>query len=385
MWLRLIHGRVRLAHCKQMNHSKAFWAVRNQYADHMRMLWSRGYTGEGLWGRGAFLGTGAWETNAIRPDEHLPEHLCGGTYRSRGRKRRAKAQPTYQEQKARRILKRFGANGVALGEDARVKRGLEKGRAIGAKPRVAGSKRGRELRAAAALARFGQQKEEEEEEDEEEDKKPKEEDAETESGSEFEDDAADKGTSDAVDINGTKLLDGKGRGMIKVCGDETSEDQDVRNELSELRSSMHHGSGTTSWPQAIKLEPGSGSTRHEQKSKRVDDPKKPELLRNLPPPRRDEDKKQSTTTSTAKEETDVPKDHQAAEAQSSGQKVCPVCSCDNEALSVTCAVCNNVLDPKHVPGTWSCRRTACEGSKYLNAGDCGVCGACGERRAASAR
>ena len=39
-----------------MNHSKAFWAVRNEYADQMRHLWGHGYTGDGLWGRGAIVG-----------------------------------------------------------------------------------------------------------------------------------------------------------------------------------------------------------------------------------------------------------------------------------------------------------------------------------------
>ena len=41
-----------LAHCKEMNHSKAFWKVRDAYAGEMRGLWGRGYTGEGCGGVG---------------------------------------------------------------------------------------------------------------------------------------------------------------------------------------------------------------------------------------------------------------------------------------------------------------------------------------------
>lgn len=81
----------------------------------------------------------------VLPGEGLPEHLCGGMYRSRGRGRKRKAGKqavSYQEQKERRIRKRFGEGGVALGEDMLAKSKLEKGRIVTAKPRVAGSARG---------------------------------------------------------------------------------------------------------------------------------------------------------------------------------------------------------------------------------------------------
>ncbi|KAM0329822.1 hypothetical protein ACHAQA_003986 [Verticillium albo-atrum] len=222
-----------LAHCKQMNHSRVFWAVRNDYAEKMRGLWSRGYTGEGLWGRGTLLETGAFANDTVAPGEALPEHLCGGTFRSRGRKRKAKPKLSYREQKERRILKKFGANGVALGADDEVKVKLEKGKKTQAKPRVAGSARGRELRAAAALARFGQQKEEKQDDEEEENVKPESEDV--SDGSDYEDDVADIKREDAVDLDGQRLLDKDGRGMIKVCEDENPDDQDAQQELRELR------------------------------------------------------------------------------------------------------------------------------------------------------
>ncbi|KAK4205324.1 WLM domain-containing protein [Triangularia verruculosa] len=245
-----------LAHNKQMNHSKAFWQVRNGLADEMRGLWARKFTGEGIWGRGALLGTGEWERNVVGEGEELPEHLCGGTYRSRwGRKRKVKEKVNWKEQKERRILKKFGANGQTLGEDVEVKRELEGGKKVKGKPRVAGSGRGRELRAAAALARFEQAKKEVKEEEEkevkkEEEKEVKKEIIEVESDSEDEYEEDMSLGPDAIDIDGKKLLDGKGKGMIKVCEDENPEDQDAQDELRELqifgRSVIKKESGSNS-------------------------------------------------------------------------------------------------------------------------------------------
>ncbi|KAG7119374.1 DNA-dependent metalloprotease WSS1 like protein [Verticillium longisporum] len=234
-----------LAHCKQMNHSRAFWAVRNAYADSMRTLWSRGYTGDGLWGRGTLLASGAWAGGTAPLGEGLPEHLCGGTFRSRGRRKR-KAKPprlsyreqkerrilkkfgangvalgadeeprlSYREQKERRILKKFGANGVALGADEAVKSRLEKGRKTAAKPR--------------------QKVEQQEEEDDDDECLAKSENV-SEDESDYEDGVADIKREDAIDLNGQRLLDKDGRGMIKVCEDENPDDQDAQQELQELR------------------------------------------------------------------------------------------------------------------------------------------------------
>lgn len=219
-----------LAHCVQMNHSRAFWAVRNAYAEQMRQLWNRGYTGEGIWGRGALLGTGAWEKDTVVGDEALPEHLCGGTYRSRGRKRKPKL--SYAEQKERRIRKKFGVKGEKLGEDEEVKRKLE-GKKVASKPRVAGSQRGRELRAAAALARFETVKKEEKEV-----KKELVAVDEEETASEAETESGDDEGEDALNVDGTRILDPKGHGMVKVCEDENPDDADAKNEFVELQSSF---------------------------------------------------------------------------------------------------------------------------------------------------
>ncbi|KAL2199952.1 WLM domain-containing protein [Corynascus similis CBS 632.67] len=332
-----------LAHCKQMNHSRAFWAVRNRYAEQMRGLWARGFTGEGLWGRGALLSTGEFENNMVEPGELLPEHLCGGTYRSRGRKRKAKKSLTYKEQKERRILKKFGANGVTLGEDAQTKQKLE-GKKIASKPRVAGSARGRELRAAAALARFEQQiKEEPEGEDVDTG-------SETESGDDYEDEAISG--SEAVDINGKKLLDQKGRGLVKVCEDENPDDQDAQDELRELQSF--------------------GSRKPATKT-----PFEASADQKKPPPRRAATNIEASPKATApKPEPPPRKEPEPTQASIA----CPICTFVNERGSTTCAMCANTLKSEGMLDAWACQSKTCKGSKYRNAGDCGVCGVCGERR-----
>ncbi|KAL8845550.1 MAG: hypothetical protein Q9176_000186 [Flavoplaca citrina] len=221
-----------LAHCVQMNHGKDFWKMRNQYAAELRELWGKGYTGDGFWGRGKTLLSERYEHQGSWEEEVMPERLCGGTFRTRrGRKRKRGAvkseKPSYAERQQRRIEKKFGKNGQQLGEEEELRVKLENGKKPKGKPRVAGSARGRELRAAAALARFGTQKEEE----------IKEEEAlgatgsDSDSGSEFEDVKPQK---EALDLNGSKLLDGKGRGMVKICEDEDKEDVHVKQEMNEL-------------------------------------------------------------------------------------------------------------------------------------------------------
>ncbi|RYP67320.1 hypothetical protein DL769_005799 [Monosporascus sp. CRB-8-3] len=304
----------------------------NQYAEQMRTLWTRGYTGEGLWGRGALLETGEFENNTVRPDEILPEHLCGGTYRSRRRKRKAKQQLSYQERKERRILKKFGANGVALGEDEDVKARLEKGKRTQAKPRVASSNRGRELRAAAALARFDQQKKADEEV-----KKPveiKDEEDETASEEENSDQTASEAELDeaTVDINGQRLLDKKGHSLVKVCEDENPEDADAQNELKELRSSLSGVKPPKQIPDIINAETQTGS----QSDRRPAEGKPKINIRKVP---------QSGSNVDA-----GPQDMPKASPAISG--ICPMCSFDSGPGTAICAICSHVMDPTRVPDTW---------------------------------
>lgn len=217
-----------LAHCQQMNHSRNFWKARNKFADELRELWSKGYTGDGLFGRGQSLYSGQYTEDAAPDLGDSPEHLCGGVYRSgrgkRGRRGGANtSQLTYAEKKQRRIEKKFGKGGESLGgdEEGRVK--LENGKKAKGKPRVAGSVRGRELRAAAALARFDKSAKNDQADDDE-----------TASEDDYDEPAI---KIEAVDGNGNKILNEKGNSFVKVCGDEDVEDDDgARQEMEELGS-----------------------------------------------------------------------------------------------------------------------------------------------------
>ncbi|KAJ4310991.1 hypothetical protein N0V94_008158 [Neodidymelliopsis sp. IMI 364377] len=218
-----------LAHCKQMNHSKAFWKVRNTYAVDLRALWTKGYTGEGMWGRGRGLDTDSLQTSQVDAGD-VPEHVCGGTYGRKSKKRRRGGKEkeilSYAEKKQRRILKKFGAGGQSLGADDETKVKLEGGIPKKGKPRVANSARGRDLRAAAALARLEPVKKEE--------AIIKEEEITSESETEDEYEGTDQ-TDAALDIDGTKLVDNKGRALIKICEDEDDQDGNARREMDEIQ------------------------------------------------------------------------------------------------------------------------------------------------------
>lgn len=339
-----------LAHCKQMNHSRAFWAVRNQYAAQMYELWREGYTGDGIWGRGA--------------------------NRTQRRKRRAKPPLTYQERKQRRILKKFGENGVALGADEEAKVKLEKGKKVKAKPRVAGSARGRELRAAAALARFEQQKVDVEEDDgsiKDEDET----DSGSASGGEYE-----ESPLDAVDADGTRLVDGKGRGMVKVCEDEDADDPDARNELTQLQDmfqghvkrEVSHGGPTLQHGVRIKDEPTEGYDKPTASIpvKREPDEDLPQI--HLAPPER-------WKPASVKEEVEPASNSALMErTMPPSTSTCSVCSFENDTVAATCSMCANVLNPAITPDIWRCALSSCKNNGYVNSGDCGLCGLCGQRR-----
>jgi len=334
-----------------MNHSKAFWAVRNNYASQMRDLWTRNYTGEGIWGRGKLLRSREFEQNSVSTQDALPEHLCGGTYRSAGRKRKPKKKLSYQEQKERRILKKFGANGIALGEDEEIKSELENGRKAKGKPRVAKSKRGRELRAAAALARFEQAKKAEEEIKEEE----KEEDDE-ETASDFE-------TASEDDDTKPSIVDKEGRRLIKVCEDENPADGDAQNELRELNSAalikQERSPSPSLSPPPTFIKPETDES----------------LLLPIEPRIRSVTSHNSPLTATthrsasSSKKTGPPKSGRA----------CPICSFQNTPDAMTCGACSHVLAPSKV-AFWRCKSQECKGSLYLNPDDLGVCGVCGKRK-----
>jgi DNA-dependent metalloprotease WSS1 len=366
-----------------MNHSKYFWEVRNAYAEQMRVLFSRGYTGEGMWGRGALLTTGDFERNASLPgQEEMPEHLCGGAYRRQSRRKRKATGPemSWREKKERRVLKKFGANGVALGGNDAEKAKLEKGRRVAAAPKVASSKRGRDLRANAALARFEQQKTEDavkesRRETPEVDKDETASGSETESGSDGE---SGRGT---VRIQGRNLVDGMGRAFIKICEDEDLDDQDAAKELAELRGAfggaggIMNGRESPSRPITTPAEHESGEAQQLNSSKAASNPRTEVQRGNIKGTRPD-------TKEASQQADDSSAATRNAAVSPPQANVCGVCSTTNDNMSVTCSLCANVLAPEKVPGSWKCKSAACEGSNFVNAGDAGVCGACGGRKEA---
>ncbi|KAE8442283.1 hypothetical protein EG329_003483 [Mollisiaceae sp. DMI_Dod_QoI] len=367
-----------LAHNKQMNHSKAFWAVRNEFSAEMKALWDRGYTGDGLWGRGVLLENGAFTRKGLDASEVLPEHICGGTFRSKGgKKRRAKPKITYKERQERRIKKKFGSNGTALGADEETKAQLEKGKRPVGKPRVAGSLRGRELRAAAALARFEVKKEE---------KQMSDDDLVTDSDADSDTNNQTIKTEpdDAIDINGLRLLDSKGGGMVKVCREEDDDDEDVKRELLELQSIPGQAQQyLTSKPAPLTKSTATGPRK----------PSKPSVA----PVRKamEQALKQASTASTGPFTHVKLEAGDTSAAASEGEKVggsnpapgmapnisglCPVCSVVNEPTALTCMVCSNVLKPEFVPNTWHCTGSACN-PVYINSGDVMICGICATRK-----
>ncbi|KAF2851297.1 WLM-domain-containing protein [Plenodomus tracheiphilus IPT5] len=327
-----------LAHCKQMNHSKAFWKVRNGLAGELRALWGKGYTGEGLWGRGRDLESGGVQAQEGEVMD-VPEHLCGGTYgRRRGKRRRGKEKDkekvSYAERKQRRILKKFGAGGEVLGADDEEKVKLEGVVPKKGKPKVAGSARGRELRAAAALARFetwrlkGEEVAIKKEE--------------TSCDSETEDEFIEGDQHHAaVEVDGKFMFDDKGRALIKICEDEDDNDGDARREMDEIQG--------------------------------LASPTKPA-------------KSPTTSTSSALKQPSHPKPIPVVKTEPSDCSAypglsCPICSLTNPTTALTCNACTHVLQPDFVPDHWRCRSMVCKASAYVNAGDTGRCGVCAGLRA----
>ncbi len=402
-----------LAHNTHMNHGKGFWAENNKLSHEMRELWAKNYTGEGFWGNGRSLADlQAVAGNNTIPSEELADlQVCGGTFRSRRKRKRSGGQQdlTWKEKRDKRIEKKFGKNGQALGEDEMTRMMLEVGKkgSVGGKPRVANSKRGRELRAAAALARFGTNKAEPEAHKQEED---------DDSGDDYED--VDVKGEDAKDLNGQRLLDSMGFGMLRVCGgeDEDPDDAHVKQEMDELFE-LGNDQGTSMRPQqqspdacpTSKSEPDQGpvgsqpdgteshaTTSTKQKRNPVYDVPQyrgsptPPVSPPTTPQTHPKAKSSITihrlpatvhkTTNTGESTSPGATAEQKESPVPPSEVECPICSLLNDRLKLTCMACGHVLDAKKDPRSWRCSSEVCQGSAYVNAGDCGVCGVCGARR-----
>lgn len=440
-----------LAHNSHMNHGKLFWQTRNLYSSEMKALWAKGYTGEGFWGSGRTLNEmGLVMGNNILSSQDLEGlPLCGGTYRSRRRKRKARATQdtsdlSWREKEDRRIERKFGKGGVALGEDEDQRLALEinKKGPIGGKPRVAQSKRGRELRAAAALARFETNKNIQKHEDSDEDDKY--------------DDIVDAGLEDALDLNGKQILDSRGQGMVRVCDDEDTDDINVKQEMTELenlnryfkpiqqptRRRQQYAEGPIPEPDQVKDEKSDDSRAMSGEIAEFDTcapenhhwrdrdplssaspdpvPVSPPLTgtiqvardqtrtpEKITPLRKSSSLKpaavspRSMTLSSSAETKKRPTTGNSNQSPSaftaapleigtigpapplpSSTVLCPICSLENPRLSATCLACSHVIDPSKDPRHWSCKSETCRDTStgYLNAGDAGVCGICGTRK-----
>ena len=362
-----------LAHCLQMNHGREFWKVNTGFKGELKTLWQKGYTGEGLWGRGRTLLSGEYDRGSRAEDEVLPAQLCGGAFRSRRRRRRRRntngpsslPEESNAEKKRRRIEKKFGVNGVALGgnEETRVK--LEYGQKVKGNPRVANSSRGRELRVAAALARFGEQKVEEEQK----------EDAKTKVDISFGDTI---GTDDeyedaedgprALDLDGSEIKDSQGLSMIRVCEGEDQNDSDVKQEMEELRDLdvVHFDESSNHQMDAIST--STNGVEAAGKGSRI-----PPIQSSVP---------------TVPTSSDLLDSAEAGGAlvqngnHSSQLTSCPICSMANEPAAMLCVACSHVLDTKKITKHWRCQSDACKESQYINSADNSLCGVCGARRLA---
>ncbi|KAI7392283.1 WLM domain-containing protein [Hortaea werneckii] len=423
-----------LAHCKQMNHSRFFWGVRNGYAKQMEELWAKRYTGEGMWGRGKNLATGAFVHDAMPDNAQIPEHLCGGTYRrARGRKRKrgqgqdtaGKEKLSYAERQQRRIARKFGKHGEgnALGDNELVRGALETkagGKRQSGKPRVANSKRGRELRANAALARFESSSTQKVKQETPEGTPGMEngEGSETESDYWSSDNEIDPPAGTEGGEQRSNIKDGSGKDLVKVCGDEGEEDASRNAEMDELR--MLSGkpqdvkvkeeptdSVGVIWPKGgdeseTESESDGETARRKQKQKDIGvasdvDPidVSADRARSLGNEGREEKSNAASSTPQSGRPARKVPELQAATLHSAPtpptstspkptppeptSKVlsCPICSLENDPGNPTCIACANVLKPNLVKNTWRCTSETCKGSQYVNAGDVGRCGVCG--------
>ena len=385
-----------LAHCIEMNHGRGFWKVNNQYKGELRELWKKGYTGDGLWGKGQTLLSGEYDTGRSLAGEEMPRSLCGGTYRTRRRRKRKRdtkrPKETYADMKERRIRKKFGINGMALGDDDETKGRFENGKKPQGKPRVAQSKRGRELRAAAALARFDQAKNAEL-------KEAKEifDSSDTENGS-------DSNLKDVIfDTDGSQLRDGDGQGMVRVCGDEDQEDAQIKQEMEDLAtlddpnlasSQQETEPNSPSAVSAANSVARSNQAPHSRQTVMDEmagdthptpDPWGPRIrMEDVPlyvePAGQPTGKRNRSGTS----QQDRPNPESAIGLTSSSSRHgsdqnCPICSMANEVGSFLCIACSHVLDTSKVTRYWRCRSDICKDNQYLNAADCRICGVCGTR------
>ena len=322
----------------------------------------------------------------------------------------------WRERERKRVERKFGKNGLALGEDEDTKVFLEGGKKTKGKPRVANSNRGRELRANAALLRFGAQKIEEHAERLKGDQKDESEDAGDDgSGSDYEEE--DSKREDAVDLNGSRLLDEKGNGMVRICESEDINDHHVKQEMEELQGLSHNvvheqrsrpngNLGSNSNKQrplatspaplhsmsvarkAVAKAVGQETTKREERTldnyrlgrgnsdgQTLDSSRASAPKTASPSLKTEESVIQESPSAIAT--AIAPAATNISSTEGSIQAECSVCSMLNDSTNWFCSACSHVLKSDLSPGCWKCASSACQESQYLNPGDFGLCGICG--------
>ncbi|PWW74451.1 WLM-domain-containing protein [Tuber magnatum] len=350
-----------LAHIKQMNHSRSFWSVNNKFSAQLQVLRTKGYTGEGFWSVGRTLLSERYTYDQPLAESDMPKSLCGGTYRSHEKRKSAqgvngrakKPKLTYTERQKRRKERKFGlSEGEKVGADGDTRNVLEKGKKSRAAPRIAQSARGRELRAAAALKRFEEQKVEK--------VKGEVKDVSGSSGSSGSEGAGDWDEDEKkVDVGGGKCLipDACGSGTAGEYFDEGSINGKGKGREQQQQSQESSSEKSAKKP-VVDLTSDDDSQAPPPNSKPPTSNPPPPDPRNLTPP---------------------PPLHSEAKAPPSKlpKTICTACSFANDPASTLCCVCANVLNPERMKDAWKC---SCYGDlHYMNPGDAGVCGVCGGR------
>lgn len=384
--------------------------MRDRFANELHELHIKGYTGEGFWSVGRALHSNQPFLHS-RPlaENELPQSLCGGTYRERRRQQTSapKRKITYAERQQRKKERKFGTSeGEKLGGDhmERVKLEQGKGKVPAKAPKIASSKRSRELRAAAALKRFETVKTGEDEE------KVKSEDEEG-TGSDWVEDWEYNQEDEklAVDVGGGKRL-------VPVSAKEDASDFEERNrEWLELRGCATvggHGGGVLVGEVGNEEQGASRTTADSSRNPRKGtldaflskDNKKPGTSGNLSPPiiyiddsddslekrgsskgtlnvqkesgTKDHKNQRSTLLLDSTSDRTSKRDKDLTKSTTSPKYKCKACSTMNPESSITCSVCTNVLDPNTYEGAWKCK----SGGEYWNPPDFGRCAACGEVR-----
>jgi hypothetical protein len=375
-----------LAHCKQMNHSGAFWQLRNAYCDELKGLWVKNYTGEGFWSRGQTLLLGQYTNNTAPVTDMQPHSLCGGTYKSAPRKRKKiksdKPKLTWKEQRDKRIAKKFGVSGTALGADQETRVQLEKGKTVKGKPRMT-SNRGRELRAAALEKRINEL--------------PKPEmktdvvdldESSTETEGEVE---TIKEEDQAFDIDGKTLLKGEdGYGMVRVCEGLDNESGGFRDEMKDLEDAQNGiwETDTTfnfkAQDKSLPLPQSSSTSKKPSMSSISFREKSPITLKSKDTnkPTNSNNSRETAFILDSDEDSDIKKPVAKPLLKSKGVFLaCGVCTNENELSDVCCQACSNVLDPYAGTKTWTCQTPNCRRLGYVNfdahsgRAECGLCGA----------